>query len=567
MPIRIDKFSGEVPRIAGRLLPANAAQIAQNTRLEDGTLRPFRCGKLVHTFGSAMQTIYRHNGTWLGWAGVVKVAPAPIAEDRLYVTGNGAPKLITGGATYPLAVPRPIPAPEVAASGTLDPALSQTVLYAYTYVTSLGEESEPTRFSAPAVWSPGMTLTVSGFLAPPSGRLISEIRIYRSQTSALGETSMFLIKTRDSTDLTPFADLFGANPISEPLPSTDYNTPPSNLQGITALPNGMMAGFVGKKLYFSEPYIPHAWPQKYILTTDYEIVGLGVFGQAVAVLTTGHPYVASGIAPDSMSLERLKVNLACASARGIVDLGYAVAYPSSDGLVSISGGGADLMTGGLFTREIWQALSPSAMIGGHSNGRFIGTYAIDGEAGMLIVDTTGEQPFLIRASDSAAAMWNEPGTGRLFVLHNGTQVFEWDSAESPHAEQLWRSKLNVLPGHANFGAILIEGVDTMTTEQRAANRTRWDKDDLAASVEAVGAPPYWLEPDADGLLNPSPAPTPGFSAVVYADGRPVHVVTDLNRPVRLPSGFMALAWEVEVRGTMQVTAISIAGSPAELAML
>ena len=567
MPIRMDKFSGEVPKIIARLLPNSSAQIAQNTRLEDGSLLPFRCGKLVHTFDGAMATIYRHNGTWLGWAEAVKVAPAPIAADRLYVTGDGAPKIITGGATYPLALPPPSAALTAAQPGEVDADLSSTLVYAYTFVTSLDEESEPCAISNEVLWSAGLTVTLSGFEAPAAGRLVDRVRIYRSQTSALGETALYLIAERASTVLTDFADAVSSNPIQELLPSLSYNQPPAGLQGITALPNGIMAGFVGKKLYFSEPFIPHAWPEKYILTTDYDIVGLGVFGQAVAVMTTGHPYVASGIAPDSMTMERLRVNLACVSARGIVDLGYAVVYPSSDGLVSISNGGAEVMTGMLLKRETWQSLTPTSMIGGHSNGRYMGTYALGELAGMLIVDTTGEQPFLIRASDTAAAMWNEAGTGRLFVLHGGTQVFEWDSAESPHTQQLWRSKLHTLPAHANFGALLVEGIDTMTDAQRAANRLRWDKDVIAASIDVVGSPPFWLEPEAEGLLNPSPAPTPGFCAVVYADGRAVHVVTDLNKPSRLPGGFLALSWEVEIHGTMQVTSISLAGSPSELAVI
>jgi hypothetical protein len=565
MPIRIDKFSGEVPAIIPRLLPGSSAQIAQNVRLEDGSLLPFRCGKLVHTFGSAMQTIYRHNGAWLGWPGVVKVAPAPIADDRLYVTGDGVPKVITGGVSYPLKVPSPTAALTVSQPSPVDPALSVTFIYTYTWVTFLGEESEPAPLSEPVTSDPSKIVLLSGFQAAPTDRLFRYQNIYRSQTSVTGETNLFLIGYRLASNAVDFEDpTNGYYPVLDPLPSMDYNPPPDGLQGITALPNGIMAGFVGKRLYFSQPYVPHAWPEKYVLTTEYEIVGLGVFGQSVAVLTTGHPYVVSGISPDSMSMERLKVNLACVSARGIVDLGYAVAYPSAEGLVSISSGGAQLMTGGLFTREIWQALGPATMIGGHSNGRYIATYTIGGETGLLIVDTTGQQPFLIRASDTAGAMWNESGTGRLFLLQGGTKVFEWDSAESPHTEMLWRSKLHVLPGHANFGALLVEGVDTMTDAERSANRTRWNLADLAASVEVVGEPPFWLEPEGEGLLDPSPAPTPGFCAVIYADDRPVHVVTDLNRPARLPSGFLALSWEVEIRGTMRVTAVSLAGSPAEL---
>ena len=564
MTIRFDKFSGEVPKLNPRLLPQNTAQIAQNVRLDDGALTPFRCGKLAHTFGSSMQTIYRHNGTWLGWPEVVKVVPGPIADDRLYITGDGAPKLRVGGVTYPLAVERPTATPNASASGVVNPALAATYVYSYTVLTSLDEESEPSPISNPVVWSPGVVITLTNLVSTSTSRAALK-RIYRSQTSALGETTMFLV-AEIAFAATSFVDNVTSSTIQEPLPSLFYNAPPDDLQGITALPNGIMAAFVGKKLYFSEPYKPHAWPERYVLTTEFDIVGLGAFGQSVAVVTKGHPYVVSGITPDAMSMDRIRVNLACTSASGIVDLGYAVVYPSDQGLVAISSGGAEVMTGNLIGIDAWRRLGAASMIAGHTNGRYAGTYTAGGYAGMLIVDTTGAQPFLIRSSDSAAAMWNEPGTGRLFML-SGNQVFEWDSPDSPYGQMLWRSKENVLPGYTNYGALLVEGVDTMTPEEREANRTAWDKETLAANVVAQGAPPFWLEPIASGLLSPSPPPTPGFCVAIYADGALVHIVTDMNKPARLPAGFLALSWEVEVYSTLRITAISLAPSPSDLAVI
>ncbi|MGL1400235.1 hypothetical protein ACSTI4_24935, partial [Vibrio parahaemolyticus] len=76
-----------------------------------------------------------------------------------------------------------------------------------------------------------------------------------------------------------------------------YNPPPAGLRGLTAMPNGMMAAFDGKDLYFCEPYLPHAWPASYTLTTDFPIVGLGAFGTSLVVMTTGNLYLVSGTAP------------------------------------------------------------------------------------------------------------------------------------------------------------------------------------------------------------------------------------------------------------------------------
>ena len=46
---------------------------------------------------------------------------------------------------------------------------------------------------------------------------------------------------------------------------------------IINLPNGMMVGFSGNNICFCEPFFPHAWPIRYRLTTNFDIVSLGAF--------------------------------------------------------------------------------------------------------------------------------------------------------------------------------------------------------------------------------------------------------------------------------------------------
>lgn len=515
MSIKINSFSGEIPRVDAKLLNAGNAQRAENVKLEQGTLMPLRVKQLVETLPAAAQTIYLHGDDWLSWAGAVDVAPGPVAANRLYVTGDGAPKLIVDGSTYPLALPAPLSAPATAlVTGTPDADLASTILYAYTWVTQFDEESEPSTLSAGLLWSPGLSVTVSGFSAVPAGRAINRMRIYRSQTSALGETQLYLIQEREA-GTSDYVDDVDNNPIEELLPSVDYNPPPAGLTGLVAMPNGMMAAFVGKSLYFCEPWRPHAWPEKYILTTDYEIVGLGVFGAAVAVMTTGQPYIVAGTAPDTMSMERLEVSLPCVARRGIVDLGFSVAYPSPDGLVVISGSGAQLVSRNLITRDQWEAMNPASFVAGLFSGRYITSYA----AGILIVDLSGEQPFITRVADAADAMYTRIETGTLYLLQ-GDDIYAWDAAGAAPGTYVWRSKLFSLPAHVNFGAFLADGV---------------------------------------------PAVVPTFTARIYADGVLKATIEALNRVMRLPSGFLARDWEIEIESNCKITSLALGFSPTELA--
>lgn len=575
--IKIASFAGEIPRLIPRLLQENYAQFAQNTKLDNGALVPIRRGKFIHRMPFDCKTIYRNGDDWLGWEQFVQVEPGPVANNRLYVTGDGKPKVIIDGATYDLAVQRPTSAPTITVNGTVDPALSSTVLFAYTWVTEFDEESEPSDLSNEALWSPGLTINVSGFSNPPPGRAVNRMRIYRSQTSALGDTTLYFVAEREASTSTFVYDEV-THPMNEVISSIDYNPPPDDLQGLIGLPNGIMAGFVGKKVYFSEPYRPHAWPEKYIMTVDYAVVGLGAFGSSVAVLTTGMPYVMQGSSPDTMVSQRLEVNLPCLSAQSIVDLGYSVAYASTQGLVTISQNGAIVASANLLTMDQWRAIQPQSFVASQYAGRYMASYNyMDADSvqqrGMIIFDLSGAQPFLVRASDDADAMYYELGSGQLYLLRNRRDVFEWDAIDQPYGEQYWKSKRFVLPTYTNYGCIMVEGEDATTHEQklqtaarmaeiRARNRQMIDAGDTGG---AIGDLALNIVPLAGSLLDPTDENDPSFSVSIIADGKVVTTIYHMNVPVPVPSGFTARTWEIEVRGNQMITGIVLAYSPTQIA--
>lgn len=575
MIIRLAGFMGESPRTIPRLLPDTMAQQAYNTKLENGALKPIHRARLDKRLDAQAQTIFLHQGKWIAWDQVVDVVRGPVAEDRLYFTGDGVPKIMVDGETMNLAIPAPTGKPVATVSGTPSEELSSTILYAYTWVTSLGEESEPSPLSEGVEWSPGLPVTVRGFSQPPDNRRVTSMRIYRSQTSSTGATDLYFIAERPA-GVGDFLD--DGLDLVEPIPSTDFNPPPDELQGITALPNGILAAFAGKRLYFSEPYYPHAWPEKYVLTTDYEIVGLGAFGSSVAIMTTGTPYIASGTAPENMVMEKLELNLPCINARGIVDLGYSVAYPSHLGLVSISSNGANVVTNGVLTRDQWLQMNPYSFVAGQFAGRWMASYAYtdeggEGKRGIIIIDLSGDQAFLIRNSDYADSMYYDISSGALYLLKSGTDIYEWDAIDQPFGEQLWRSKRFIIPTETNFGALLVEGDDITNAAQKktleekakaimAANRAIMDK---SRSGGEIGGAPIGVIPFGGSLLDAIEHDQASLAVSVYADDRLVFTTSKLNRVIRLPAGFLARTWEIEVRGNIQVSQITMATSASEIA--
>lgn len=574
--LKLTAFSGEIPRIQARLLPPTAAQHAENTRLTSGGLAPVRQARNAHVItghtAGAVKTIYKHAGEWLAWDTVVNACPGPVATDRLYFTGDGVPKMRVSGVDYPLAVPFPATALTATTSGTPTGPITER-LYVRTFVTSFGEESEPCPVSAPVPWQSGLTVTLSGFTAAPAGRGITLERIYRSQDSTAG-TSLYFIAER-AVSTANFVDTVAPDGFGELLPSLDWNAPPDGLVGLCAGANGMMAGILGKQICFSEPYRPHAWPEKYRLTIDFDGVAIGAFGTTFAIMTTGQPYVAQGNAPESMVMEKIERNLPCINARGVVDLGYGVAYPSTDGLVMVSTGGADVVTKSLMARTDWEATSPATFVAGQYDGRYFASYSYldvlsQPVIGTFIIDLTGEQPFILRASRYADACHYSLTEGALYML-SGLTVYEWDAVGQLPEVQSWKSKKFVLEAPASFGAMLVEGVDSLSADEL---------DDIAQANAAIAAAnaAMFAQPSVGGELNGAemglypingdmlvPAAPPKYASIaIFADGVLVDTVSDLNVAVRLKPTPRNRSWHVEVSGTAEVSQVSLATTMREL---
>mgnify|MGYP006269345889 CR=1 FL=1 len=90
-----------------------------------------------------------------------------------------------------------------------------------------------------------------------------------------------------------FVDDFLFSNLSTILGSADNDPPPENMQGLALASNGVFVGFFGNQVCFSLPYQPFAWPAKFRLTTEYNIVALGVASGFIVALTEENAYPVS----------------------------------------------------------------------------------------------------------------------------------------------------------------------------------------------------------------------------------------------------------------------------------
>lgn len=531
----IRAFGGISPKTPPRRLSETQAQTADKCAVFNGALRPAKdvSGTTVATKPSSTQTIYKfgqdstsETSGWLAFNSDVDVARGQIngdTEEWTFYTGDGAPKAIRSGYTAsPIAMGIAAPTTALTAladAGTLpadtDSLTEETRLYTYTFVYKVGGrdiESAPAPGSNLVDIYPGQSANLYDFQTPS---LATHYRIYRSTAGVyLFVAEISLATGTAATSTNPYEDDVDPELLAEELPSLYWAEPPTNLAGLINMPNGVMAGFVGRDVYFCEPYVPHAWPEKYRQALDYPVVGLGRMDTTLAVLTKGTPYFIQGSHPDSVVVVKSDLEQACASKRSIVSFNNSVFYCSPDGLIALTPSGSRNITDSMFTKEQWQELvDPTSVTADHYESRYIGFYNNGIDSGSFIFDTISNSFVLSTSTTNPTATFQSLRNDKLYVAVAGN-IKEWDAGSN--LTYTWRSKIFPMTKPLSMSC---------------------------AQVEAEAYP---------------------VTAKIYADGTLLHTQTVANRnPFRLPVK-VARDWEVELSGTNEVFTFAMAQSMEEL---
>lgn len=529
--IRWAGFAGENRAIHPRLLAENLGTLSQNQKPGRGDLRPWKLPTQVASVPAGSKTIYRMGrdvasdaNYWLSWPTVVHAVRGFDVDDtteRTYFTGDGAPKVTNNimalsSAPFPTASrPLGLPAPATPAVMSADEGewsgMQQSYFCVYTYVNDWGWESAPSPVSVELDSFTDATATITGFAPPPPGNYgITGIRIYVTQTGSATTDFYFMREVAVGTASTQY----DGRDLGEALPTTTWLTPPHDLQFLTGMWNGMLAGISGSSVRFCEAYTPYAWPISYdVIPPDSKPVGLGVFGQQLLVLTTGRPLLVAGSSPDSMDQIPLEFSQACVAPQSVVSMGSGVVWASEDGLCWYGAGGAKILTAGVMMREDWQALKPRTIIGKMYEGLYVGSYD-DGSGRKGFIINPAEPSGIYFLSTGYAGMHFDELQDQLYVL-DGSSVKRWDSGSLMTVKA--RSKEYRLPRPINF-----------------------------SSAEVVAdSYPVTFKLIADGVVKHTQSVT-------------------ASNPFRLPGGFMAQSYQFEVESTAPVQSVSVGTSVKEL---
>ncbi len=534
------------------------------------------------------------------WVSLVEQAAINDTWQRVYWSrdGDGAGGLYYArrstfdfGTAWQLGIPRPTTAPTLASAGGTGPTEERA--YVYCPRTQLGELGPPSP-PASAVGNADGTWTLGSLPATyttPSAPIVA-LEIYRTSIGTSSVSYRYVGEVALGT--TSYIDTLSNALLAfrSPLPSTWWDPPVPGLMGLIRHPSGSLAAFVNNTVYLSEPWYPHAWPIPYAYTVPHAIRALAVLRDAIIIFTTGKTWYLVGSHPSSMVLIEGAASYTVPSNRAIANTMDGLVVGTKDGLLFLSEDVNGNLSDEILELEEWRQYYSNALEVA-ANDREIVVFFNTSKSLLLYRQAQNKfaSTFIsiynirhVLSIKSTSDIWYEasPVPGRLDLYLSNT-------FNNGRREWQWGSNTIRLIQPENLGVLYIEGRELTVAESGVSgdlyqeyNDERWAAGrldtlaDYALAGQAVADFPYSsaeplppLQPLGGEPLWWVGGPAPGASALNYLrvrvfadDNLRYDQYVSLNRVHRLPSGFRAINWRIELRAgpRIEVTYVAVAST-------
>jgi hypothetical protein len=534
---------------------------------------------------------------------------------------------------YKLGIPQPDTTQMATSISVAGGGTAEDRIYAYTFVTAFGEESAPSQISDVVS---GATDTdevdISKIEAIPQDRQIETLRLYRTAAGST-DTAEFYWTTNDFTlptiagrwksgscvahdgeywffddgtdDLiykcinddttadpddatngvggsgtdhweyyTITDDVTTATMLATGTvcPSQYYYPPPDDLTGLVRLPSGMLAGFAGNALYFSEPWLPHAWPNK-SLALAHEIVGMAVHESVIVAATKLKPSLIIGDSPDTMYEVPLSGVFPCASKRGVCTGQAGVYYPSNEGVIRVnSESGAVNVSLPYLTENEWQEIIPANIHASVFSGKYFGFNSDTGTK--FVIDFDSESYTTLSGTYHTSHV--SPIDGKFYVIEEEVDtlyVREWEGDTTNLKQYAWASKsfshslVNWAVARVRIDPEFYADYLAALADESTLEELNEDMVSAMTMGGAMGDDPMAALPMAGTRLysidSLSMSSTVTFQ--LFVDGEKVFEKNIAsNKPFKLPAGYKGRRTKIKVNGYLPVDAIEVATDMREV---
>lgn len=433
--------------------------------------------------------------------------------------------------------------------------------YTYTFINQFGEESSPSTPSE--IWDVDIDgNTVLGFNVPPMVDGYCDpvyIRIYRGLPANVvadgsnGRTSS-ITENLDAADFDAsvssaffyvadipyqegnfqYNDSIAPDCLGEACVSEENIPPLACLENIQMIENGSLVASYGKELWFTEPYRFNAW--NCAMNFDDCIINFKVARSFIYIATDGFPYIVKSETLEDgdclccRAVNKLLEPAPIVSGCSMVTTNSGVIWATNTGLVRLVGNEMKVITHDSMSESDWQEYLPHQIKAEYYKGKYFGFnrdkgFIFDLTDGVYSDAYLGENAKFTELNITPDAVYRSDNN-ILYMSFDG-DIFRWDAANT-HMPFTWRSKLHVEGGLRNYSIMKIVFEDWLRTRTSPTDTTvRFYADDKLMFERAVSC----------------------------------------SRPFRLPKGFDAINFNIEVSGTEPIGEIHLATSKMELIAL
>jgi hypothetical protein len=416
--------------------------------------------------------------------------------------------------------------------------------YIYTFVNEHGEEGPPSPVGAVRDADVNSTAMLQ-FSIPPLAEGYCNpkyIRIYRggsgwNEDGEVGKSISDFFYVEDlpfTTGNFTHLDDIPAAELGE-MNTSEHNTPPpANLMNLVSTDEGVLVGSEGKNIWFSEPWKYHAWTC--FINLDDCVQAMVVRGDYIYAATNGYPYVISTGNNEEdckccRAINKIPTSAPILCKRSMVATINGAMWASTTGLIRVSGSGdITVDTHSHMTEDDWLAWFPHDIKAVYHKGTYYGFnahrgFSWDVNDGMYSDAYLGDSGKFTELSLTPTAVLSTK-QGVLYMAFGGNlNKFDAANTKMPYT---WRSKLNIDGGLQNYSAMKVVFEHFLRG--------------------SIVTNPVEIQLYADGVLR--------FSRNV-----------NTSQPFRLPKGYDALNWEVEISGTEAISEIHLATSMTELSLM
>lgn len=611
------QFSGERPKISARNLGINEAQLALDCTIVSHELRAM----MTNAFSTSIAisnplTIFLSNDEWVAFPEVVSAIGDSLnsSQSRIFWTSASSPpqqatlEQLNAGQSFEMGVPKPN-APNLGTLNGPEVDIATTSFFVTSFVNGFGEEGDKSDPSPLFDYFDGQDISVTN-IGETNNPGVSETNNVVAQRIYLQVEGVprFVAEVPITDTQYPVA---GAPPFvisefdfGEAFTSEDFFAPPADMQGLHLMANGVAAGFSGRTVYLSEAFLPNAWPYSFEVSDD--IAALSSFDNNLVILTDGYPEVAAILDPSNVSSAILADREPCVSARSVVQGAGGVIYATPSVLYFIGAGGGRALTEDYFDDTDWREYRPETFNSVFRDGQYIAFHdSLDKEGRGLVFDMRESNAVATQISDWTPAAHVRNGTNELYLV-DGTDILLYQGG-SERRTYTWRSKMHGGGSPFALTAYRILSCDFQDDFEAFAA----DLEELTAAIIAEHEATFAFYdslPEIYGLgggingftlagagieteLAGQPIP-PGVSATcgsavgsgtagnartmislgdvqvtleVFKDKELIDtIVINSDDPDRIEYADRGRLWEYQVRGSIDVTQVSLAGSRGEL---